>query len=171
MKTAKHNQSFYLFAALLAFLLYLLDSTGLMTLRIATAHPLLLLPLTVAVAMRAREWAGLEFGGFLGILLDITAADSFCFNLVSLALIGCICGLLSSYYVNNNIYSALVLSLCSSLAYFTAKWLVFYVFSGRNSVFEYFVNYSLMSAIYTSLFILPFYYLVRFMSKRLTGRE
>ncbi len=164
MKTVKHTSTFYIVIAVLGILLYLLDSTGIFTLAIGTAHPLLLLALLVAVAMNAREWAGLVFGALFGILLDITTANSYCFNLITLAIIGCICGLICSYFINNNIYSALVLSLLTSVAYFTLKWLLFTV-PNRGS-FSYFINHSLISAAYTALFIIPFYYLVRFLSKK-----
>ena len=157
---------FYTVVAVAIILFYLLDSTEILTLKIGTAHPILLIPLLVSVSMAAREWVGLIFGGFIGILLDVTAADTYCFNLIMFTLIGCICGLLCSYFVNDNIYSALVLSVCSSLAYFTVKWLVFFVFDGNTDVFQFLVNHSFLSAIYTSLFIVPFYYAIHFISKR-----
>ncbi len=166
MKTIKHSSSFFTFVSVFGFMLYLLDSTGVMTLKIGTAHPVLLIPFLVATAMAAREWVGLLFGAIFGIMLDITAASSFCFNLVILLLIGCICGLLCSYVVNDNIFSAIVLSLSAGLFYFLAKWLWFYIFSGRGEALNYLITYALPSAAYTALFILPFYYLVKFVSKK-----
>ncbi len=164
MKTVKHTSTFYAIIAVLGLVIYLLDSTGIFTLSIGMAHPLLLLALLVAVAMNAREWAGLVLGALFGILLDITAANSYCFNLAALAIIGCGCGLLCSYFVNNNIYSALLLSLLSSITYFTLKWLLFTAFNSGS--LGYFINHSLISAAYTALFIIPFYYLVKFISKQ-----
>ena len=166
MKQIKHTSLFYTIVAVAIIIFYLLDSTEILTLKIGTAHPILLIPLLISVSMAAREWVGLVFGGLIGILLDITAADTYCFNLVAFALIGCVCGLLCSYFVNDNIYSALVLSVCSSLAYFTVKWLVFFVFDGNADALQFFVNHSLLSAIYTSLFIVPFYYAIHFISKK-----
>ena len=166
MKHTKHTFIFYTFISVIALLLYILDSTGILTFKIGNTHPILLIPLLVAVSMAAREWVGLVFGGLLGILLDITSADSYCFNLILLSFIGCACGLFCSYVINNNIYSALILSLSSAFIYFTLKWLVFYVFDGNRDVFIFFVNYTLISAIYTALFIIPFYYLIRFISSK-----
>lgn len=166
MKTIKHNSSFFAFISVTALLLYLLDSTGIMTLRIGSAHPILLIPFLVATAMAAREWVGLLFGALFGILLDITAADSFCFNLILLLLIGCVCGLLCSFVVNDNIFAAILLSLCSGLFYYLVKWLWFYVFAGQTGALNYLISYALPSAAYTALFIIPFYYLVKFVSKK-----
>lgn len=166
MKTIKHSASFFTFVSIFALILYLLDTTGLLTLKIGTAHPLLLIPFLVAVSMTAREWVGLVFGALFGVMLDITAANSFCFNLVIMLIIGCVCGLLCSFVVNDNIYSSILLSLAAGLFYFVVKWLWFYVFSGRGEAFNYFITYALPSAAYTALFILPFYYLVKFVSKK-----
>ncbi len=166
MKQIKHTSAFYTIVSVAIVLLYLLDSTEILTLKIGSSHPILLIPLLVSVSMAAREWVGLIFGCLVGILLDITAADTYCFNLIMFTLIGCVCGLLCSYFVNDNIYSALVLSICSSLAYFVIKWLVFFVFSGNPESLVYLVNHSLISAIYTSLFIVPFYYIIHFISKK-----
>ncbi len=166
MKQIKHTSLFYTIVSIAIIMFYLLDSTEILTLKIGTAHPILLIPLLVAVSMAAREWVGLIFGCMTGFLLDITAANTYCFNLVLFSLIGCVCGLFCSYLVNDNIYSALVLSLCSSFAYFIIKWLVFFVFVGNPESLVYLVNHTLLSAIYTSLFIIPFYYIIHFISKK-----
>ncbi len=166
MKQIKHTSVFYTVISVATLLLYLLDSTEILTLKIGNAHPMLFIPLLVAVAMMAREWVGLVFGCVMGVLLDITAAGSYCFNLILFTLIGCVCGLFCSYLVNNNIYSALTLSVCSSLFYFIIKWLVFFVFRGNDDALMYLVNHTLISAIYSALFIIPFYYIVRFISKK-----
>lgn len=166
MKTKKHSPVFFVFVSLSAIILYLLDSTGIMTLKIGTAHPILLIPLLVAVSMTAREWIGLVFGAFFGILLDVSAADGFCFNLMIMLCIGTACGLLCSYVMNEHIYSAVVLSVCSALFYFLAKWLRFYVIGSKGDTLNYLITYSLPSAAYTALFILPFYYFVKSVSKR-----
>lgn len=166
MKKIKHNQNFFAVIGIGAVLLYLLSSTGILTLEIKNATPLLLLPLIVSVAMAAREWVGLVFGGFCGIMLDITAAQSYFFNFLTLAVIGCACGLVCSYLVNNNFYSALLLSLSSSASYFIIHWLVFFLIPARSDSLVFLLNYSLPSAVYTSLFIVPFYFAVRFLSRR-----
>ncbi len=166
MKTIKHNQSFFIFCVPVSLLLYLLDSTGIMTLKIGTAHPVLLIPFLVAVAMAAREWVGLCFGAWIGVLLDITGAECYFFNFLILLFLGCACGLMCSYLVNDNIYSAMLLSFGISIFYFAAKWLLFFVIGGKADAFKYLISYSLPSAAYTALFIIPFYYLVKFISKK-----
>ena len=166
MKTVKHTGAFYAWVISIGLALYLLDSASILTFRLFSLHPILLIPLLVSVAMTAREWAGLTVGAFFGILLDITAAGSYFFNLIVFSLIGCICGLLSAYRVNNNIYSAALLSLLSSVGYFSARWAVFCLFEGHGDTAQYFWRYSLPQAIYSALFIFAFYFLIRYISKR-----
>lgn len=166
MKTVKHNLTFYSVVSVLGFLIYLFDSTGIITLKLGSAHPVLLIPLLVSVAMAAREWAGLVLGAFFGMLLDATGAESYCFNLLVFALIGTVCGLLSSYRVNDNIFSAIALSLGSSILYFVLKWAIFFLFAGHGDALEYLFTISLLSALYTAIFIIPFYYFTGFISKK-----
>lgn len=166
MKVKRHNQVFFAFSMPMAFLLYLLDSTGVITFKVGTAHPILLIPFLVAIAMATREWIGLYFGAALGLFLDITSADGYIFNFIMLILIGCICGLFSSHLVNDNIYSATALSFASCIFYFAAKWLIFFVFTGRGESLNYLITYALPSAAYSALFIVPFYYIIRAISRK-----
>lgn len=166
MKVVKHTAGFYAWVISIGIALYLLDSANILTFKLFSIHPLLLIPLLVSVAMNAREWAGLTIGTFFGILLDITATGSYCFNLITFSIIGCVCGLLSSYRVNNNIYSAALLSLLSSVGYFSAHWFVFCFLLGHGDTAEYFWRYSLPQSIYSALFIFAFYFLIKYISKR-----
>ncbi len=166
MKTIKHSSTFFIITSVLGFLLFLLDSTGILSLRIGNAQPLYLLPLLVAVAMAGREWVGLIFGACFGILLDTIGAETFSFNMIVLTVIGCTCGLLCSYYVNDNIFAACVLSFFSHLCYFTLRWFFFYVCAGKAEALSYFALYCIPTVIYSSLFIIPFYYLIKFISKK-----
>ncbi len=166
MKTIKHSSTFFIIVALSGFFLFLLDSTSILTLKIGNAHPILLIPLLVATAMAAREWIGLIFGACFGILLDTVGAETLCFNMIMLTLIGCICGLLCSYYVNDNIYAAVTLSFFSNLFYFVLRWFFFYVCAGRDEVFSYLWRYCLPSVFYNTLYIIPFYLLIKHISKR-----
>ncbi len=171
MKTVKHYMTFFALWGAVALLLYLLSSTGIVTLQIKNAQPMLLLPLIVSVAMAAREWPGLVFGALCGIMLDITAADSYFFNFLTLAVLGCACGLCCSYLLNDNFYAALVLSLGCAVCYFAAHWIVFYLAVGSPDSLKYLIRYSLPSAIYTTVFIIPFYFPVRFLSKKMSYVE
>ena len=166
MKTVKHTLTFYISVFSLALALFVFDSTGILTLNLGTLHPLTLIPLLVAVGLTAREWAGLMLGTLFGVLLDITASGSYFFNLITLAVIGCVCGLLSSYRVNDNIYSALALSLFASISYFSLKWVCFCLIPAHRDVWGYLLKYALPSAIYTALFVIPFYYLIKYISKK-----
>ncbi|MBR3594062.1 MAG: rod shape-determining protein MreD [Clostridia bacterium] len=166
MKTKKHTSTFYVWVSVIGFLLFTFDSTGLAPLNIGNARPLLLLPLLVAVAMAGREWIGLLFGAVFGILLDTIGAETLCFNMIALFIIGTVCGLLCAHYVNDNVYSAVALCFFSNLFYYVARWFFFYVCAGREEVFSYFFRYCVPTILYNTVFIIPFYFLLRYLSRR-----
>lgn len=166
MKTIKHTSSFYIWASVLGFLLFLLDSTSMLSLRIGNAKPQLLIPLLIAVAMAAKEWIGLIFGASFGILLDTIGAETLSFNMIMLTVIGCGCGLLCAHFVNDNIFAALTLSFFANLFYFFVRWFFFYVCADKGEVFSYLWRYVVPTVIYNALFIIPFYLLMKYISKR-----
>ena len=166
MKTIKHTSTFFIWVSAIGFALFLFDSTGILTLRMGDARPILLIPLLLADAMAAREWIGLIYGAVFGILLDTTGYESFCFNMIMLVIIGCLCGLLCSFYVNDNIYAAIVLSFIANLFYFVVRWFFFFVCAGRGESLIYFTRYSFPTIIYNTVFIVPFYFLIKYISKK-----
>ncbi len=166
MKTIKHTSTFFIITSGIALFLFLLDSTGILIPRFGRATALLLLPLLTAIAMAAREWIGLLFGMGFGLLLDTVGSEALCFNTIMLFIIGCLCGLLCSYFVNDNIFAAIVLSFFSNLFYFVVRWLIFYVAAGRPQVFDYLWRYCIPTIIYNTIFIIPFYYLIKYISKK-----
>ena len=68
--------------------------------------------------------------------------------------------------VNDNIYSALALSFFASISYFSLKWVCFCLIPAHRDVWGYLLKYALPSAIYTALFVIPFYYLIKYISKK-----
>lgn len=150
---------FLLNSALLALLL-LLRSTGLLTLKLYGASPLLPLSLLVALGIFAGELPAFFAGLFIGIFLDSVTSCGFGFNALTLMLVGLFSALISNHIFNKNLRAALALCLICSLFYFAVRWIIcdaatlgFY----ENSV--YFLCRVLPSAVYTAVFVIPFYFL------------
>ena len=130
------------------------------TLKIGNANPFAALALLVAVIMFASELTSVISGTILGIIIDSVAITPIGFNTITLMIISLAASLISHYLFNRNLKSALVLSLVCAAAYFGARWLVTFAFGNDIAgSFSYLFSYGAMSAVYTSLFIIPFFYL------------
>lgn len=123
------------------------------------AGAVLLIPAVVVTAMFERAGAGMFFGLFAGLLCDLCSGGTDGFYAIFLTATGFVCGSLITYFMRNNIVTALVLGLCASLAGCTLYWLFFVLLRGIDSAGYLYVRYYLVSAVYTTAFI-PVYYLI-----------
>ena len=157
----KTKKTFFIIVinALLLSCLLLFHYSG-ASIAISTANPMAALSLLVAIIMFSSEIAGVLTGLLLGIILDSVTSTPIGFNTLTLTLISFAAALISHYLFNRNLKSALTLCLLFSLAYFFARWLVGFAFAGDiNDSFLYLIRYAVPSAVYTSVFIVPFFYL------------
>ena len=129
---------------------------------IGSANPMAALALVVAIIMFSGEIPGVLTGISLGVILDSVASTPIGFNTVTLTVISFAAALISHYLFNRNIKAALTLCLLCASAYFVARWLVGFAFAGdiKNS-FKYLIRYAAPSALYTTLFMVPFFYIER----------
>lgn len=139
--------------AAIFFVFYILTYTDILRLSIGNAAPQLLVSAVVAVAFFYGEWTGFIVGMVAGIFADAVAASTVCFNMITLMLIGLTVGLLINRYLNQNIFSAIILCAAANLIYFFAYWLIFFVFKSYQGSWQYFLYYSLPSAVYSTVFI------------------
>lgn len=133
---------------IVCFAIMLLQSTGLMTLQIATASTLLMLPATVFAGFYFKGFAGAAFGLIFGAFMDMYSS-TLCFNTIVLCLCGIISGVLVTRYFNSNLAAAVVMNSLAALLYFLIKWLVLYVFYDPNPLYI-LGYYTLPSALYTA---------------------
>lgn len=149
--------NFIIFAIILLF-----DTIGAIDISIKSASPLLCLPLLCGYAIFASVQGGAFAGFIIGAMLDGTASGSYCFNTVCFMLLGVFVSLAANNLFNKNIRAAVALSLITAAIYFTARWLCFMAFgvSIRNSL-TYLLNFALPSAVYSAIFIFPFFYVYR----------
>lgn len=148
---------FIIFAILL-----LLHYSGALHITVLRANPIIIIPFLVAFSFFNEEWASAFAGMAIGVFMDSTSSQYSLFHTVLLTLIGLFVCLTVHHLFNNNVRSAIALSLISTLLYFIMRWLFFHAVGGSadDSIF-YFMHYALPSVIYTNLFIVPFYYLQR----------
>lgn len=86
-------------------------------------RPLLVVPLTVCIAMFVGPVGGAAAGIACGILWDLYAARLLGFNALLLLATGCICGLLITLLMRNNLLTALLLSAAALLFVGLMNWL------------------------------------------------
>ena len=146
-------------------LIFIFRYSGLFVLNIGEATSIMLIPLVVAISIFFGEFNGFIAGLVSGILLDTQVVGSSCFNLFALMLLGLLSGLFSTYLLNKNLKSAICLCLGAAFLYFLSRYLVLFAFKGSPLNFSYFSSYLIPSVIYTSIFIVPFYYLERYLRR------
>lgn len=159
MKKNRGRYLAFLINFILIIFLFTLRYSGLATLTIGHAAPITLIPLVVAVSLFYGEWYGAATGLFVGALMDSSMSGSSCFNTLTVMLLGLLCGVLSSYYMNKNIRSAGCLSLGATFLYLFTRQTFFYSFKGITVGAEYYSTYFIPSVVYTAIFIVPFYFL------------
>lgn len=163
---AKYDISVYCTLGLNCLFLFFLQRTPGLSLKIGTATPVILIPFIITIACFLREWAGFWFGFFCGISLDVFTLGSRCFNTVCLLIIGTLAGLLYHYIFNRNIKSVIIGGVGFSFVYCISRWIYLTVFGGDSSAMIMLVRYELPSALYTALFTVPFFYYIRWLTRR-----
>lgn len=146
-------------------IIYLLSFNPFFSLKIGNAVPVMAIAAVITVAFYFGEWWGFTAGIISGIFADAVTSGAFCFNAVAFMLAGLLTGVLLRKYLNNNIFSALALSGIANGIYFFLNGIFFVSKSGALQGFEYLLLHSLPSAVYSALFILPFYYLGKLINK------
>lgn len=165
-----HNQKrfsylVYCGIAVLYFLIFIFSRIPGLSLRVFGVTPILLIPALVAGAMYFKEIFGLVSGIYVGVLLDSTTATGF-FNTAVFTLLGAAAGILATHLLNKNLRAAVVLTLGVSFMYYLSKWFFYIVLGNEPLKWQFFFEISLPSCIYTTLYIISFFYLFKFIYKR-----
>ncbi len=150
---------FFITYLIVSVLLIFLQSSGFITLQIGTFSAFFALPCVLFAGFYFGCYTGALMGFLLGILADVYSAPLI-FNTVAFTVLGFACGLVMMYLFNRNLAAACVLSAVGSFVYFIAKWLIVYAFVDPVPFFVLW-HYTLPSFIYTALFGIVFYFLIR----------
>ncbi|MBE6781350.1 MAG: rod shape-determining protein MreD [Ruminococcaceae bacterium] len=138
---------------------FMLRYSGVAVFNIGQAVPLILLPAALSISIFYSENIGLLTGFLTGVFIDSVSSDSSCFNTLFFT-IGCaVCSVLSSRFLNRNLKAALCLSAGMSFLYFMLKYIIYFVFFGVSVNYDYFILYLIPSAVYTAVWVFPFYFL------------
>ena len=136
------------------FLIYIIQYTdGVFSFN--SAIPQLMLPIVVCCGMYWDDRIGAIFGFFLGSCVDAVAADTICYNTISLMLIGYVSGLLIEKIINNNFRASLLLVFGFSLIYYFGCWCM----SGFSSGYMSKIYFELVFN--TVIFSIPLYWFMR----------
>ncbi len=166
MSFIKKFRPFIVINILLFIIFVVLNGTCGISLKISAAEPVLPLVLLISVAMFSSEFPAVFTGIVFGAFIDSGSALPFGFNTVFMAIIALAVSLITRHLFNNNIRSAIALSLMISVLYFVLRWLIGYSSSDLYNSLGYILQHGIPSAIYTTVFIIPFYYLQKFISDR-----
>lgn len=150
----------------LYFLVYLLHTSPYVNLTIVTATPMLFLPLVTAICIFSSLWGGVFAGLAAGILLDSVSNSLHCFNSIFFLVIGVAVWLLANNLFNKNIGAAFALTLLASAFYKILWWFFnyFFVLDIKESL-ALLLQYALPSALYSAVFILPLFYVYKWLNK------
>ncbi len=130
-------------------------------------RPLLLIPLTAAVAMFTGPVGGAAAGVFAGVLWGLFSQALFGFHALMLMLLGMAVGLLVRLFLRNNGLSALLLCGGGTVAYTLFDWLCNRVLPLADGAWLQLWQRVLPNTLYTVLLCLPVYAAVRGVTKLL----
>ena len=148
-------------------LLLCIQYSGIFNIKIMNANPLISLALLVAICMFCSELTAALSGVILGVFMDTVTATPPAFNAIVLLVIGLAVALIVRHLFNNNIFSAIALCAMCSTAYYILRWLLEFAFlSSLSENLIYLLQTALPSIIYTSIFIVPFYFLEKKLYKK-----
>ncbi|HIZ55039.1 MAG TPA: rod shape-determining protein MreD [Firmicutes bacterium] len=152
--------------ALLLFVFYILQSTPLF-LSIQGIKPALIIPYLLAVAMFEGELAGCIYGIAGGFLWDIASGRLPGFSSLVLMILCIAAALMVMYLLRANLVNAMVFCGISVLLYFLLDYLFCYVMWGLDPARNVLLGRLLPVAGYTLVMMIPIYYFVRGLSRKL----
>lgn len=153
-------------AALFALLIFV-QYNGVFSIKIFTANPMLPLALLVAICMFCSELNGAISGLLVGIFIDTAASTPQGFNAITFLVLGLCCVLIVKHLFNNNIFSAISLCFLCVLAYFILRWIFCIAFCASfTENLTYLIRIIFPSCLYTAVFIIPFYYLEKYLHQK-----
>lgn len=162
----KYHHHLYYSLVLWCFGIFILQRIEPFSLKIGTAFPVLLVPAVMVIACFLREWSGFVSGLLCGIALDTVTNGTQYFHTFTLMLLGVAVGLTFKLLLNRNIKAMIIVSVLGSILFFLVKWLFLDLLGGDPSASQLLIKYYLPSAVYTSLFSIPFFYYVKHLCKK-----
>lgn len=137
---------------------------GVFSIKIQAANPMLPLALLVSISIFSSELTTAISGLIVGIFIDSVSSTVPGFHAIVFLILGLSASLIVKHLFNNNIFSACALCLICGVFYYLLRWIFCYAFMlSLTENLTYLMRTALPSAIYTAIFIIPFYYLEKFL--------
>ena len=163
---SKHKPRFrHIGYGFIILIFFALETTRGMFPRLFGAPAMLLMLAVVCIAMFEREIYGAVIGAICGLLLDVTSLNLPYFTALMFMVTGAAVGIISHYFMRNMLSSAFILTAGAMIFYNLTEWLLFFVFRGVDRSAFFFLRFSLLSIIYSLIFVLPIYLLIRKIAK------
>lgn len=159
----KHNYLYFILLGIFVLVVFLIQTSFDFLPKFFGILPTPLLALVVTIGFFNSENVGFTVGLFSGLLMDLISDKMQGFNTILLLLIGLAASLLCEYLINRRMYPCLVVSLILCFLYYAIYWLFFEF----NQGIYYLFRVSVLQSIYTWLFIIPFYFIFKTLSKKL----
>lgn len=163
MRDGRHYSHYIIISIIFAAVYLLQSGLGLLP-SIFSVRPLPMLALVTVIAMFESKATAFAFGLCGGLLMDVLSFRISCFNTVYLTVAAVVVALLIELLFNNAPLSAAVLGGAVCAGYYLIYWLIYLLPSGDALMFL--LRYSLVGALYSWAFIMPFYFMMRALEKR-----
>ncbi|MBQ8228773.1 MAG: rod shape-determining protein MreD [Clostridia bacterium] len=128
---------------------------------------MLMVPLVISIGMFEREYAGMFFGLFAGVLMDTFSSQTVCFHSIMLTAAGYISGVLITRLMRNNLKTCLLLNIVFLFINNTLFYLINYNSSGEEGFAYLYSDVYVASVFYTMLFVPLMYWIVRTVYKKI----
>ena len=130
---------------------------------IKSASPFIFLPLIVAFSTFFEIWQSVAAGLLLGSVADSVSSKGFCANTIVLFCFAVFVCLGTKSLFNKNIKAVVAVCFSLSVIYFLLFWLFFLcgAMTFRENG-EYLLLYAFPSALYSTVFVIPLFYLFRY---------
>lgn len=166
MLAKKRHPFIFIINVLLFLSVILLGNNGVVDFSIKNATPFFVLPLLCAFAMFNSFEGSVAAGLLSGIIIDSVSVKTYCFNAIIFVVLSTFINLASNSLFNKNLKASIAVSVIVCFSYFIAYWLVFMAFGvGIENSLLYLLEYGIPSAVYSAVFVIPFYFLYRYFDK------
>lgn len=164
MTINKSKRALNISNAVLIFIVLLFHGTNTFDFTVLGAVPMIPLALLVAISIFTNELSASLLGLLFGAVCDSVSTGGSFYHTVIFFCLALAVSFTAHYLFNNNIRSALLLCFLSGCIYYFFRWLLYYAFTNPiEGRLPYLLSVGLPSVIYTTIFVIPFYYLEKFL--------
>ncbi len=127
---------------------------------------MIMVPFVISIGMFEREYAGMFYGLFAGLLLDTFSSQTVFFHSIMLMAAGYISGVLITRLMRNNLKTCLLMNIVFLFIYNTAFYLFNYHYSSQEGINYLYSDVYIASIFYTVVFVPLIYWIVRTVFKK-----